>query len=128
MNPSIQAPAGSTRKYPLNKWAIASLVTLLAGVLLLLLIGLIYATVIITANPVTGDQAGWNVLAFVILPVGLVQRYIVLFALTSLVLAIISLVKSKGQRNILAITMTVITALMSLQLPNFLAITFGIGR
>jgi len=111
-----------------NKWAVASLLAFVYGMVLLFFIGLIYAAVIILPNPVTGDQAGWNVLAFIILPFVAIQKYLVLVALVSLVLGVISIVKAKGRRNVLGIVMSIISGLIALQLPTFLSMTLGIGR
>ena len=121
--------AGSFYKR-LNKWAFASFVTFFGGALLLSFVGLIYAAAIVLPHPVAGDQAGWNVLAFIILPVMAVQRYIPLVALVSLVLGIISIVKARSThtRNVLGVVMTILSALFVLQLPALISMTFGIGR
>lgn len=111
----------------LNKWALASLLTFVIGQALIFMIVLIYAVVTVTLNPVTGDQAGWNLLFVVIAPMMAVKTYGVLIACASLILGIISLFKAKGSRNVLGIVMVVITGLMSLQLPRFLSLTLGMG-
>lgn len=125
-NPAPVAPPTLTpvqpvvQKVPLikriNKWALASLLTFLLGGALLVVIGIIYTLVLFSTA--SGDQLGWIILAVFILPAGVLFRFIGLVAIISLVLAIISLVKTKGKGNVLAIVMIVASAIFTLFLPR----------
>jgi len=128
--PANAINAAGTFYKRLNKWAFASFATFFGGAMILSFIGLIYAAAIVLPHPIVGDQAGWNVLAFILLPVAAVQKYVPLVALVSLVLGIISIVKAKSTRtrNVLGVVMTILSALFVLQLPELISMTFGIGR
>ena len=110
-------------KKPINKWSVAALLTIGLGHILAVLVGLVYATVIISANPITGDQAGWNVLAFIILPFQVIdQGYASIFSVVAAVLAIIGLVK-RG-KSTLGIIVLVLTLLFSLKVIDLVQTLF----
>ena len=117
MNP--QQPSKNTlqksaiqRKF--NKWNLAAAAILLGGHLLVFVAGIIYAAVLILPNPVTGDQAGWNVLAFIILPFGLLNiGYASIFSITAAAVSIVGIVK-KGNSTISTVLL-VFSLLMSLK-------------
>lgn len=107
-------PAVPQARRPGNRWNVASLLTLIGGHVLVFVGGLVFAAVLIFSNPVTGDQAGWNVLAFVLLPIGALNAgYAGIFAVLALVFAIIGM--RKYGRSTFGIVMIVVSALFSLQ-------------
>jgi hypothetical protein len=100
---------------PRNRWNLASLLTLVGGHVLAFLAGLVFAAIVIGLNPVTGDQAGWNVIAFVILPFSFVaSSYTGIFGVLAAVFAAIGL--RKFGANPFGIVMLVISILFSLKI------------
>lgn len=118
----------SLEKHLRSKWSLAAFLTLVLGSAITVLIGVVYTAVIVLSNPITGPQAGWNVIAFFILPVGVLQRYIVLIGLISLPLIIIGMIKTKKAPNIYEVLVLLFSVLIVLRLPEFLNVTLGIGR
>lgn len=120
--PTDLAPATPARRIR-NKWNVASAITLFGGMAAVFLYGLVYAAVVIGSNPVTGDQAGWNVLAFIIMPfMGFTIGYHSVFALAAAVLATIGLVRFG--RNWLGIVLLVVSLLMSLKFFELIRLIF----
>lgn len=118
----------SLEKHLRSKWSLAAFLTLVLGSAITVLIGVVYTAIIVLSNPITGPQAGWNVIAFFILPVGVLQRYIVLIGLISLPLIIIGMTKTKKTPNIYEVLVLLFSVLIVLRLPEFLNVTLGIGR
>lgn len=115
-NPYIAAPqpVAPPVSRPGNRYNVASLLTLIGGHVVVFLGGLIFAAVIILSNPVEGDQAGWNILAFILMPIGALRSgYVGIFAVVALVLAIVGM--RKYGKSTFGIVMIVISALFSLQ-------------
>jgi len=115
--PTQTTPISISVKKPINKWSLASLLTLTGGVLVILLISLGLAISYTSLH--STDQVFYSVLGLIILPIMATITYSPAVAVFSLVLAIVGLVKAQDHRNVLGIVATVISGLLVLGLPNF---------
>lgn len=111
-DPALQ-PVAPAR--PRRGWYLASGITVLLGGVLTVVIAIVVAVLKISANPIVGAQAGWNVWG------GMVYAFQVavtgwggVFALAALVFAVVGLVKHG--RSPLGVVLVVISALLALQL------------